>query len=452
MTNQPTEAPEVTFTSLFGQPAVPAEASENPASEVTTVADLRQLAAGRTGLDHIATVTFQLQALREQGILVDIDIGGTHLFSRRVSLAELGIPKQSIRGQTITPGSIFLAPRKWVNKLNSVEQRMRAALKKYGQEVTGFKPYIYIYYKAYDAFTQRWQKLHEEFMSLRQEALDSLDDWRAAFLQASAERAREAWDAIMAQNHHDERVLIITCKYGVTRIFKTQEDFAAWIVNQARSSFPSRTKVKNDLHADYKTAVLISMADIEAERARQEEAEAEQAEAIARQWEAEREQAEAQEAIKVASREAQLKMDAIYTAELEHARGQLAAVISPFEELFDNLRAQVYHHATEIAGSIRKNGFLNPQVGKRIRTLIALFEMQNATNDEGLADLLERVRQWAEATPRQTGKAGKVEPADQTALSTLATALDNVVAATEESARAVEKRLRKGADLAHLEL
>lgn len=408
--------------------------------------DLRALVAQETGLESgdIGSVYLQLQMLRRQGILVDVDIHGTTMFARSASLAELGVPRQSLRGKRIRPGQKDLIPRSVIGKLKSVEQRMRDCLNKYGQDVTGFRPYRYLHFAAYQPFRERWEKLEREFEAIKADIIENLDDYHSVFLEEYAGLAKEAWDAMMASNGH-ERVLIVHLKNGGSETFEGPDDFVDWVTTRAAPLFPTEAKVLADLHADYKTAILVSQADVAAEEARRDQAVAESAQAAA-------EHTEATERERVARSEAQIQMEAIRQAELEHARQQLEQVVSPFEELFGNLRAQVYTDARAVADSIRRNGFLNPQVARRVDNLVTTFQMLNATDDVDLATLLDTLRTAAQATPRQTGKAGHVTPGDTVALDELSAALGDVVTATHDAAVAVATRSGTAADLVALEI
>lgn len=427
------------------------ETDTNAAPALETANALKGQASERTGKDEdaIGGIMFQLRTLRENGILIDITVGGTTLFSRRASLAELGIPRKSTRGMNITAGSRFMAPRKFVNRQASMAERMRSLGKRFGQEVTGFKPYVYIYWRIYDEYKEKWDALNAEFDTMKQEALDNLDDWREGYIDTCREIAIESWKAMMGRR---KSALILELPHDRTKTFEDREAFTAWIVQRAEGAFPSRKRVEHMMRADYQTAVLLSDADIQAETARAATALAEATEAHADRQEAQARTHAAQQEMRVAESEAELKMQAIHQAELEHARDQLTQIVSPFEELFANLRAQVFHDAREIAKSIRVNGFLNPQVGKRIDNLIRLFKMKDATNDDHLTGLLETVQEWASNTPKQTGKAGRVQASDKKGLDQLSQALADVVEATHESAIKMAKRAAAAQDLAVLEL
>ena len=422
----------------------------NPVTMPTKTSLLAQ-ARDKTDLDHVHTVVFQLRQLREQGILVDVDIHGLTMFSRRISLAELGIPLTSARGKTITPGVKFMAPRDFCRKLMTTGQRLRDCLDKYSEFVTGFRPFRYIYYLSWQPFIKQWDEIHADFEALETQALTERDQWEQDYLAECALRADEAWEAIMATNGKHEAALILELQHS-TKVFSTKDDFIAWIVEIGKGTFPTADHIRTHLRADFYTAVLISSADLEAEQAREKEEVARALQANATQAQAHAQVTEAEQRERVATSEADLAMRAIYTAQLEHARNQLAITVSPFEELFQNLRAQIYHDAREMEESIRKNGFLNPQVGKRIHNLMDLFRMKDAVGDMELETLLQTVAAWADQTPKQTGKAGQVAAADRIALEQLSAALNNVVTATHESARAVAERLERGADIAAVEL
>jgi hypothetical protein len=455
------EHTDVTTQALLPAPA-PAQALLPPPTQISmpgmpnpvnleTTTSLLEQARDQTDLDHVQTVVFQLRKLREQGILVDVDIHGLTMFSRRVSLAELGIPLASARGKTVTPGVKFMAPRDFCRKLMTAGQRLRDVLDKHSDNVTGFRPFRYIYYLSWQTFIQKWTEIHNDFKALKQQALDNRDEWERVYLEECALRAQEAWTAIMATNGKHEGALILELQHS-TKVFGTCDEFVAWIVEIGKGTFPTADHIRRHLRADYYTAVLLSSADIEAEQTRMEEEVARSLQAQAGQAQARAQVSEAHHRERVAESEADLAMRAIYAAQLEHARTQLAITVSPFEELFQNLRAQIYHDAREMEESIRKNGFLNPQVGKRIHNLMDLFRMKDAVGDMELETLLQTVAAWADQTPKQTGKAGQVAAADRIALEQLSTALNNVVIATHESARAVAERLERGADIAAVEL
>ncbi len=414
-----------------------------------TTQELRLAAAERSGQDEtsIGQIQLELRKLRAEGILVDVDIRGLTMFNRQATLAELGIPADSVRGQKIRPGQRDLIPRDTIRKLRSLAERMRNTLRTYGQQVTGFAPYQYLYWKAYDEFTLVWDKLNQEWAVHKTHILDNLDDWKTAYIADYEKQAHEAWDALMAANGQtrSQTALIIHTRQGRPLTFEDREAFTQWILGRAEPLFPTAGHIQSGLTADYKTAIMISQADIAAEQARAEQHQAEIDEARARQE-------KARQRKRVAASQADLKMQAILETEREHARAQLQAIGSPFRELFDNLRAQMYASAKEVAGSIDRCGFLNPQVQRKIENMVHTFSILNATEDADLEKLLETARDAAKATPCQTGRAGKVTPVDAVALNGLRSSLNAILDATVQSAHEVARRTTAAEDLAALEI
>lgn len=419
-------------------------------SNVVTSEELKALAAQKSGQDQdrIGGVTFELRSLRETGILVKATVGGTHLFSRKASLSELGIPVKSVRGKNNTAGSRFMGPPEFVRAQKSLAESIRNVVKRHGQEVTGFDPYWYIHWKIYDKFIKEWNEKMAKFDEQREYAIENLDTWRDEYRTSCTAQAHEAWKSL-----HGRRKSALNLDLGKakTKKFETKAEFVEWIVTLAMNAFPTKARVEAMMRADYYTAVLLSEADISAEIARKAEADAETQSANTERAESYARQEKAKQQARVAESEADIAMAAIRQAEYDHARNQLENITSPFEELFANLRAQIYEDATEIARSIRDNGFLNPQVGGRIGRLVEMFEMKNATNDRDLSALLAVVQEWAHATPSQTGKRGEVSAADPVALEELEQALDQVIEATHESAVAVARQARAAKQMAMLD-
>jgi hypothetical protein len=86
------------------------------------------------------------------------------------------------------------------------------------------------------------------------------------------------------------------------------------------------------------------------------------------------------------------RLQAMHEAELAHARQQLEKMASPFQEVFEQLRAQIHQDVIEIAHSIQKNGYLRGKVAERARNLIETFRLLNAHGDDELEAALGDLR------------------------------------------------------------
>ncbi len=78
--------------------------------------------------------------LRKQGLLIDLNIAGTGMFSRAASWADLGIAdiEEDKRSTQFTRGQKILIPDGMVKRLKSVKARMSQALERNSYKITGF--------------------------------------------------------------------------------------------------------------------------------------------------------------------------------------------------------------------------------------------------------------------------------------------------------------------------
>jgi len=73
--------------------------------------------------DRIKTVQLQLNVLRNQGILVDLSVSGTGMFTRTATWAEIGIQADEAdpRFTRFSRGQKYLIPEEQIKRLRSVE-------------------------------------------------------------------------------------------------------------------------------------------------------------------------------------------------------------------------------------------------------------------------------------------------------------------------------------------
>jgi len=99
--------------------------ASTPAVKALNLDDRREEVAKKLGVEKtsVRSVTMQLEILRKQGILVDLSIGGTSMFTRSTSWVEIGIQPEEddVRTQRFTRGRKYLIPEDQVKKLHSVE-------------------------------------------------------------------------------------------------------------------------------------------------------------------------------------------------------------------------------------------------------------------------------------------------------------------------------------------
>ncbi len=423
-------------------------ATETVTEEVILVEDRRRQHAERYGLevDRVHAIQLDLQRLRELGTLVDIDIHGTSMFTGRATYAELGIPKNDLRRTRLKAGSKDLIPKLYIGRLRSLEVRFRQSLEKHSYPIGAFGSYRWVPYTAYHKWREEWDALQVEWAELKQEILDHYDEFVDRLADDFRAIAGEAWAALRARSPNAVIVL-------PDAAFEPDEydEFVDYIVARAIAKLPSREAIEAGLYVDYRTALVLGQADIEAdalarERLRQERereamelrAEQEHQALELRQkqmaiWEKEQEAR-----LRIAAEEAKLR--AMHEAELEHARQQMREMVSPFQEIFDQLRAQIHDNVMEILDSVRKLGYVHGKISnERIPGLVELFKLLNVHGDDELEAALQELQARLSAAPPagDSGKRDRVRDSES-----IAAQLQAIANLTLESAEAVKRSLR----------
>lgn len=345
----------------------------------------RNIAEDVTGLKNLPTVQLQLEVLTRQGLLVDLSVGGTSLFTRLASWDELGIPSDDAvwTGRLNRPTK-NLAPEKVIKEFRSIEALMRSLLDGCSRDVAGFRPFRWLPYTSYDKFVTEFARLKGRWDRLVENVLSNLDFYRDDVARDFETVARSAWRSIRAQDRYP--VLRGRRRQDADRAVTTEWEFVDEVVARALAKFPTPELVRVSLTSDYRCYLAVGQADVARDKAAAERIRAAAA--------AERETLEARSALaweetRAAVRISQLEVDeraarieAIRAFEMEHARAQLASIASPFEELFTQLRSEIAQSAVEMADSVRKLGRVHPNVAERGRRLVDVFDLL-ATHDDG---------------------------------------------------------------------
>jgi hypothetical protein len=128
-----------------------------------------------------------LDVLRKQGLLIDLNITGTGMFSKAATWEDLGIadiPEEK-RTSQFTKGQKSLIPDGMVKKLKSVKARMSQLLERRSYKVAGFHPYRWISFTAYASFKEEWEELLAEFEQVKAEIIQDDDKYVDQMANAS---------------------------------------------------------------------------------------------------------------------------------------------------------------------------------------------------------------------------------------------------------------------------
>jgi len=344
---------------------------------------LRAEHAAKLGVsaDQVDLVRVDLDVLLSLGTLIDLDVRGISLFSRRATWEELGIPREAARRTRFTRGVKNLISKEYIAGFRSLETRARRWLDDHSFDVTGCRPFRFVPYTAYE----RWREGHEKLTR----------EWEA--LKARLLSEYEA--CVVPTLEEDFTKIAVEAARALGLSGRAREQFAAQVVERARLAMPSYDAIAAGLSLDYRAGLLLSRVRIEEEVLAATRLEAERQEAVARARAVEAE----------ASHKERLLAE-MRKAELEHYREQLKEMASPMGEVFHQLRAQMFEDATAVLETMQNNeGKLIGPAARRAGGMVETFRLLNALDDKELEGLLKRIetRLSGPAGDERTGQVEK---------------------------------------------
>lgn len=355
------------------------------------VKDLKKKAEKVTGKRAIP-VRLQLSILRENGILIDLNITGSGMFTKTASFDEIGFLQDSSKDARygwIKPGSKFLIPEPAVRKIKSVVIRMRQVFENHSRKVQGFSPYNWMPYTAHPGWVEKWTALKYEFYEVKREIIDSRDDYVDQIAKEYERVAMSAWQSMSAQ---DNGVVTI----GGEKM--DMEDFVSYIVEKAINLVPSIEAIEEKLQADYITALVYGEADVAKDLA---EAQQVRSEARASEEKVDLENRLLLEELRTrtiannAEKEKRdLEIEAMRQVELDHAREQIKETVSPFVEVYKQALDECVEKAADLLETIRKGGKVRGKIAEKGRGLLNFYNMMliPELTDERMAKMLAELQ------------------------------------------------------------
>jgi len=294
---------------------------------------------------------------------------------------------------------------------------MRQLLTKYSySEISGFYPYRWIPFTAYQAFRSEWDELAAEFIAVKLDILDHYEEYKQLLAADFAEIALSAWRSLTASQPADRRptpkspIAERTAAertgdarpIAVTIDQSTYTDPAAFseaITSRALAKLPTPAEIEANLSADYTTALVYGEQDVAADQLAADHihqqidleraaARAEQQERYAQANLFEEQTRHQVQIDRLAEEEKRIQLDAMRQAEAEHARARLQEMVSPFEAVFSSLRRRLADDARSMLESIRKNSYVRGKIAEKGRGLLDFYQLMAVHDDRQLRDLL----------------------------------------------------------------
>jgi hypothetical protein len=379
-----------------------------------------QVAAARTNrqAEEIERLPFDLSALDEEGVFVNVDARGFGMLDRRLDWQSLGInlPKES--DVAFHPPRCGVLPNRYRRPLITPATQAHAALHKYSYQFrlteTLFETpaYRWIPWRAFPEFEAAFQQASSRLDEARQAALDNYDEIRREVLETFTRLANDSAHRLLATG-----VVVAT-------------DFRECIRTGVLDAMPSEDELRDKLQLRYQVGVILLGSEMLCEqrialeeRHRIEQVEAERnitrtrertAEASVQQqlWaEAESARLRLVAEREEINREAEVK-ERIRRLKIEAAREKLQETLSPLQEGAAQLRAQVYESAVTMHEALVKNDYLPGTTAKKARNMARWFRLMNFQSDKELEQLitsLERLAAKPAGKKRRMAGSGEVK-------------------------------------------
>ena len=354
------------------------------------------VAASRTDrrAEEIERLPFDLSALEEEGVFINVDATGFGILDRRLDWQALGVELPKETDVAFTPPRCGLLPNRFRRPLLTPVSQAHTALHKYSYQFrlteTLFETpaYRWVPWRAFTEFESAFDKACDNLDEARRKVLNQYDEIRLevshTFRQVAADSAQrlEATGAIVP------------------------EDFQDRLIGNVLRAFPAEDELRQKLTLRFQVGVILLGSEMLREqrlaceeRRRVEQAENESrlerlrvdsAERVVQQqiW-ADRESlrlklgAEEDEC----RREAEVK-ERIRQMKLDAAREKLQETLSPLQEGAAQLRAQIYESAVAMQEALQKHDFLPGATAKKARNLAQWFRLMNFQTDAELDQLL----------------------------------------------------------------
>jgi len=375
----------------------------------------------------------ELRALREAGLLIDLDIHGISMFSVRTTYAELGISAEDVRAKRLRAGSKDLFPE-YSKRLRSLEARARQNLDRNSHVIPAFGQYRWLPWTVYEEFKEQHDAILAELEATKAELLAKYDalyeDNRAYFEQV----ALRAWRDLRAGFSDPDHAMIITTDH--TEFGPNDRDrFVEYVVQKALGRMPLPDEIRDGVSIDYKTSILYSESEIVADQAALESAAAERSQAQLERARMEQARFEIEMEEREVEREAEVRVEAYRRAELEHARRQLAEMGSPIQDALDGLRANLYDAVRSLLAGLRKNDGFRGKASTKAAELYAYWKRLNGglLQDDKLDQALSSLDAEMNAYQATSSDVRHIHIGD------IEAQLSEIAALTAESARKIRR-------------
>lgn len=350
---------------------------------------------------EIERLPFDLSALDEDGIFVNVDASGFGILDRRIDWQSIGVTLPRDTDVAFRPPRCGVLPSRYRRPLITPASQAHQALHKYSYQFR-------LTETIFETPAYRWVpwRAFAEFEAAFNEAVTNLDEAKRAVLSDYDKIREEVLDTFTRLATDSAQRLLAT---GVV----VPPDFRERLTTNVLDALPGEHDLRERLVLRYQVGVILLGSEMLSEqrlaleeRQRIERAEAERSLAqredqvraeivqqdlwTARESSRQRLTAEREEL----AREAAVK-ERLRNLKLEAAREKLQETLSPLQEGAQQLRAQVYESAQAMHAALVKHGYLPGATMKRARNMAKWFRVMNFSSDEALSNLIKELERLA---------------------------------------------------------
>ena len=380
-----------------------------PPSESATVTESAEVevratrAARRSNRkqQEVERLPFDLSALDEDGIFVNVDASGFGLLDRRIDWQSIGVTLPRDTDVAFRPPRCGVLPSRYRRPLITPASQAHQALHKYSYQFR-------LTETIFETPAFRWVpwRAFGEFEAAFNEAVTNLDEAKRAVLADYDKIREEVLDTFTRLATDSAQRLLAT---GVA----VPSDFRERVTTSVLDALPSEHDLRERLILRYQVGVILLGSEMLREqrlaleeRQRIETAEAERslarreeqvrAEIVQQDLWTARESAKARLVAEreELAREAEVK-ERLRNLKLQAAREKLRETLSPLQEGAQQLRAQIYESAQAMHAALVKHGHLPGATMKRARNMAKWFRVMNFSSDEALSNLIKELERLA---------------------------------------------------------
>jgi hypothetical protein len=419
-------APEKTATKTIAPQQTIVNSEENTMNDTPDLAteilsrleQKKEAAAAHLGISaaEVETMPFDLTALEQAGIFLNIDATGFSVLSRQLDWQSLGIELPKEQAVHLSPPRTGLLPDDYRKPLQRAASQAHNALDRYSfrfalcETVLGSSEYRWIPYTAFEAFEKEFAAALENLARAKAAAIENyaeiLETLRETFRQLATDSA-ERLTATMKDEPFD------------------REDFIERTVARAMGMIPTVAAIRDGMRIEMRPKVILLGSEMRAEQARVAKIELEKQmtnkaqTAIAIEIEAQKEIAEikVKSAFEDEKRERELK-ERIRQIKIEAVKREVETSISPIKEGLDQLNATIYEAAKEMAEKLNDSKFVPGGTAKRAREMYRWFKLMNFTGDTEVETVLAELNKIASRDVKTRTAAEMKEAVDAVLIAT----------------------------------